>query len=153
MFRFVAGLLLFILIFPAFAQEVDETVEPESANEVIQPKEVDPDFFPREESAGSGLIWSVYLFLFMLVVLAGIFIYLKRGGVNLKGLGDQGGLKIKETKTLGNKQFLVVVEYESKKVLLGIGPGMMTHLCDLDSPTKSDDFEGYLSEKSPGDSL
>jgi hypothetical protein len=34
---------------------------------------------------------------------------------------------------LGNKQYLVVVEYDGQKILLGVGPGMINKLCYLGS--------------------
>ena len=36
---------------------------------------------------------------------------------------------------LGHRQFLVVVEYENQKMLLGVGPGTIEHLCYLEMPT------------------
>ena len=44
-------------------------------------------------------------------------------------------LKLCETRMLGHRQFLVVVEYENQKMLLGIGPGTIEHLCYLEMPT------------------
>lgn len=38
---------------------------------------------------------------------------------------------IKETKSLGNKQFLTVVYYNGKKIMLGITSNNIQYLCDL----------------------
>ncbi len=60
----------------------------------------------------------------------------KSGGIKMRLKGNKGGLVLKETHTLGNKQFLVVVEYEGQKFLLGVGPGMINKLCDLGAKTE-----------------
>jgi flagellar protein FliO/FliZ len=54
------------------------------------------------------------------------------------GPGGQSGhkLAIEETRSLGNRQYLVVAAYEGKKLLLGITPGNIKLLCKL-----SDDEE------------
>ncbi|MCX7713502.1 MAG: flagellar biosynthetic protein FliO [Chthoniobacterales bacterium] len=53
-------------------------------------------------------------------------------------------LNIQEIQPLGNRQFLAVVEYGNKKVLLGISPGRIDFLCDLPLLGK---FEKLLEEK------
>jgi flagellar protein FliO/FliZ len=40
-------------------------------------------------------------------------------------------LNINETRMLGNRQFLVVAQYEDRKVLLGVCPGRIEYLCTL----------------------
>ena len=41
-------------------------------------------------------------------------------------------LRIEESRTVGNRQHLVVAEYEGRRVLLGISPGRIDYLCGLD---------------------
>ena len=53
-----------------------------------------------------------------------------------RGNAGSGGkharkLVIEETRSLGNRQYLVVAVYEGKKVLLGVTPGRIKLLCDL----------------------
>ncbi len=42
-------------------------------------------------------------------------------------------LNVSETRGLGGRQFLVVAEYENRKVLLGVCPGRIDFLCSLSS--------------------
>ncbi len=64
--------------------------------------------------------------------------FLKGGSLQGLGLGlakaKASQLQIKETRLLGNKQFLLVVEYEGQKMLLGTSPNGLQYLCKLDSP-------------------
>lgn len=68
--------------------------------------------------------------------------FLKSASLQGLGLGKvkASALQIKETRLLGNKQFLLVVEYEGQKMLLGTSPNGLQYLCKLDSP------EGKRSE-------
>lgn len=81
------------------------------------------------------LMSQVFVFL---IVLGGVALLLRnfarKGKLTLKPNMDGQGLVVAETKALGNKQFLVVVEYGSQKILLGVGPGMINHLCYLTTP-------------------
>ena len=54
------------------------------------------------------------------------------------GPGNRSGrrLVIEETRSLGNRQYLIVAAYEEKKLLLGVTPGRIKLLCDL--PTDED---------------
>jgi flagellar protein FliO/FliZ len=44
---------------------------------------------------------------------------------------DLRSLAVEETRSLGNRQFLVVASYEGKKFLLGVCPGRIEFLSDL----------------------
>lgn len=46
---------------------------------------------------------------------------------------SERNLKIVESKSLGNRQFLLVVAYQQEKVLLGVYPNGMQFLCRLPS--------------------
>lgn len=48
---------------------------------------------------------------------------------------DQRALAVEETRSLGNRQFLVVASYEGKKFLLGVCPGRIEMLAPLDGST------------------
>lgn len=48
-------------------------------------------------------------------------------------------LDILETKVLGNKQFLVLVAHGRERILIGVSPAGITHLCALE---KSPDLDG-----------
>jgi flagellar protein FliO/FliZ len=45
-------------------------------------------------------------------------------------------LNIEETRSLGNRQYLVVASYEGKKFLLGVCPGRIDMLSPLHGPTR-----------------
>jgi len=54
--------------------------------------------------------------------------------IRLRGPAGQGGrqLVIAETKSLGNRQFLVVASYRDRQFLLGVCPGRIDLLAPLD---------------------
>ncbi|MGF1449115.1 MAG: flagellar biosynthetic protein FliO [Opitutales bacterium] len=89
-------------------------------------------------------------FLFLTLMGAGGFLLVQRlrqGKGPLKSrinraLGQgESGLRVEETRMLGNKQYLVVVSYADKKMLIGVGPGLINHLCYL-----NDNFAGAFSD-------
>ena len=47
---------------------------------------------------------------------------------------DMRALAIDETRSLGNRQFLVVASYEGRKFLIGVCPGRIDMLAPLDAP-------------------
>lgn len=51
---------------------------------------------------------------------------------------DTRQLVINETRSLGNRQFLVVASYEDRKFLLGVCPGRIDFLAPLDQPAAKD---------------
>ena len=72
--------------------------------------------------------------LFVIIAVGGTCLFLyRKGKFPLTSRRNEECLKLCETRMLGNKQFLVVVEYESQKMLLGVGPGTIRHLCYLGS--------------------
>ena len=48
-------------------------------------------------------------------------------------------LSIQETRSLGNRQYLVVAAYEDKKFLLGVCPGRIEMLTSLSGPSTDED--------------
>jgi flagellar protein FliO/FliZ len=62
-----------------------------------------------------------------------------RGRAAPGGIAAVRKLAIAETKSLGNRQYLVVASYDDKKYLLSVCPGRIDLLTPLDgaSPTKS----------------
>ena len=55
-------------------------------------------------------------------------------------------LQISETRMLGNRQFLIVAEYEDRKMLIGVCPGRIDYLATLG--TAEPEFPGVEPEKS-----
>ena len=118
------------------AQIQESTQADEGA--VLQPREPSSRLFERK-SSDTGLVWAIYLFLLMLAVMLGLWVYSRKGGLNLKKGGFSNELKIRETKPLGNRQFLVVVEYGQQKMLIGVAPGVINHLCYLEDVSVEED--------------
>lgn len=56
---------------------------------------------------------------------------MKRGRIGGLGNRNRGGIALRGSHMLGNRQFLVVAEVEGKRMLLGVGPGFISHLSDL----------------------
>jgi flagellar biogenesis protein FliO len=115
-----------------FSQQNPSPPSEASPAEWVVPKKVESPLYTAT-SGNQSLIWSIYLFLFMVLVMGGLFFYQRKGKFSIKGFANSGKLKIQETRYLGNKQFLMVVEYEKQKILLGVSPGVIQHLCYLDS--------------------
>ena len=66
------------------------------------------------------------------LVLAAVGVWLvRRGRRAAPRYGDGQGLAIAETRSLGNRQYLVVATYAEKKFLLGVCPGRIDLLASL----------------------
>lgn len=117
----------------------DETAEAVEADEgkLLQPRDLSDTIYAGQKK-DSSLMWSVTLFIFMVLVIVGFWVYSKWGGNGLRKLAVSNELHIRETKPLGNRQFLVVVEYGEQRMLLGVAPGMINHLCYLENPDESE---------------
>jgi len=66
----------------------------------------------------------------------GVFFALKRGSWRKVMKRSEGRLQVRETRMLGNRQFLMVVEYEDSRLLVGVSPGRIELLTPL-GPTVS----------------
>lgn len=78
-----------------------------------------------------------------IIVLGGYFL-IKRAKGSLGGRLAQtskGAIDICRTRTLGGKQYLVVVQVEGRRMLLGVGPSFITKLTDLEPEDFSIPFE------------
>ena len=82
----------------------------------------------RDEPGLSGLATSSFVLLG--VCGAGWFL-LRRGSRFALGGRSPRKLVVSESRSLGNRQFLVVVEYECERMLLGVTPGKIDYLCPL----------------------
>lgn len=73
----------------------------------------------------------VYFVLIVALLVAGLY-FTRSGfsGLLRRGKGERK-LVISEARTLGNRQFLVVAEYENRKMLLGVCPGRIDYLSTL----------------------
>lgn len=101
------------------------------------------------ESGVTGLLQiAVYFFLLLGILAAGLFFF--RNGFSFLQVKNKSErkLEISETRMLGNRQFLVVAQYEGKRMLIGVCPGRIDYLCNLGGPEPEDDrFSSMLPEK------
>ena len=132
----------------AFAEESTETTSlPEAAPAVDAPARSvvvtpAPAFKPE---GGSTLQLSLYLVLLLALLAGGA--WLLRSGFTLfqPKLKGERKLQVSETRMLGNRQFLVVAEYEGRKMLLGVCPGRIDYLSTLAGAEP--EFPSLLPEK------
>jgi flagellar protein FliO/FliZ len=123
---------------PAAATHAAQTTE------LIVPSASLPPSAPVTGSS-SGIQLAIYLCL--LVALLGGGSYFLKNGFNFLPPKNKGArkLNVAETRMLGNRQFLVVAEYEGRKMLLGVCPGRIELLSDLGAQAE-EAFTTHLSE-------
>jgi flagellar protein FliO/FliZ len=118
----LAGLLALPFAAPA-ATAVDES-------KIIYPK---AGAAAAPSAAPAGSLGSATTIVGALVLAAGgVWLLLRRRADLATGRATQS-LAISETRSLGNRQFLVVASYEGRKFLLGVCPGRIEMLAPLDA--------------------
>jgi flagellar protein FliO/FliZ len=107
-----------------------QTVAANAPGTVLHPGAALPQAFPAA-AAGSGTSFASTIVI-VLCGLAGAWLWwrLRRNTAANVGRGDRK-LAIAETRPLGNRQYLVVADYEGKKFLLGVCPGRIDLLAPL----------------------
>lgn len=86
----------------------------------------------------------------VLLIIAGVGLYLLKNGFAIRPQkGADRKLNVLETRMLGNRQFLVVVQYDHQKVLLGVTPGKIDYLCALadQAAPAGADFEALVAKE------
>ncbi|HEX4666423.1 MAG TPA: flagellar biosynthetic protein FliO [Chthoniobacterales bacterium] len=113
--------------------------------ELIVPSASMPPAAPVTGSS-SGIQLAIYLCL--LVALLGAGSYFLKNGFNFLPPKNKGArkLSVAETRMLGNRQFLVVAEYEGRRMLLGVCPGRIELLSELGAQAE-EAFSAHLSER------
>ena len=110
----------------------EETQPERSSGLVIYPKGSSEKLGatgPKKESGSGSYVMVVAL---LLAAAGGWVLFQRRQGANLVSRGPRK-LQIEETRPLGNRQYLVVANYEGRKMLLGVTTGhiqLLTHLED-----------------------
>jgi len=86
--------------------------------------------YPVAPATGTA---QLSLYLMLLIALLGGGFYVMRNGFSFFQPKPRGPRKldISETRMLGNRQFLIVAEYENRKMLIGVCPGRIEYLCTL----------------------
>ena len=82
-------------------------------------------------SGGAGLSQAFAYVAVLGLLVGGAWLLVKRGTLPRPFAKSEGRLKVLETKMLGNRQFLMVVEYEDAKMLLGVCQGRIDYLTPL----------------------
>ncbi|MBL9205570.1 MAG: flagellar biosynthetic protein FliO [Opitutaceae bacterium] len=86
----------------------------------------------EEKEKGSGQSWTL-LVAALLLAGTGIWIVLKRRGPGgLLPTRAERKIVIEESRSLGNRQYLVVAGYEDRKFLIGVTQGQIQLLARLD---------------------
>ena len=102
---------------------------------------------------GAGNIGvSIIFYLMVLALLAAVAVYMVRSGWPSSLLGKKAShkLQVAEIRSLGNRQFLVVAEYEATRILLGVSHGRIDLLCHLGrDPLEGEDFAHLVREAPP----
>lgn len=114
--RFGAALAGLVLVAGAFAAEPQDILHPARPT-------------PPAPSAG-GSLGNMTLVVGLMLAAAGGWLVL-RGRRLAPGSPAGQSLRIEETRSLGNRQFLVVAAYEDKKFLLGVCQGRIDLLAPL----------------------
>lgn len=116
---------------PASARSDDTVLYPKGSKDR-------PESATAEEGRGGSSMLLVGAFL---LAMAGGWLVLRRRGVPLsKVLGSKSNrlIQVEETKSLGNRQYLVVAGCEGRRFLLGVTQGNIQLLAPLDDTDDAD---------------
>lgn len=130
-------LVLVTSLVPVAALGGSENPAPAQADTVIYPKGSGPlanrPDEPQGPSAGSALLGAAFL-----LALGGVWFWVKRRHPTGWAPGRPAPkLAIAETRSLGNRQYLIVATYEGQKFLLGVCPGNISLLTAFDAKKDS----------------
>jgi flagellar protein FliO/FliZ len=108
-----------------------EPVARNASGTVIYPRGADAKSAASDDHDGwSRAPWLVGA---LLLAAAGTWWFWRSRG-STGGAGHAGRrLAVEETRSLGNRQYLVVATYADKKLLLGVTPGRIKLLCELEA--------------------
>lgn len=104
-------------------------------NKIIFPGTAAPTQAPNA-TPGSAASSMTLILAVALAAVGGWMVWRNRRGPG--GVRTQQNLAIEETRSLGNRQFLVVASYEGKKFLLGVCPGRIDMLTPLGDKPRED---------------
>jgi len=93
---------------------------------------MDGIFSGQKASSGALVTFAGYAVIIGAIAVV-VWYFFKRGLLRKPFAKGEGKLKVAETRMLGNRQFIMVVEYEEQKILLGVGPGKIDYLTNLHS--------------------
>jgi len=126
----------------AYASAIDpnqtEQVLTPSAKAAAQAEKATASADAKRDISGPALVAIAAI-----IILGGYF-FIRRARTGLGGRLAQtskGAIEICRTRALGGKQYLVVVQVEGKRMLLGVGPSFITKLTELEAEDFSIPFE------------
>lgn len=129
--------IIFSLTIPQFCSFANYTCDQNFDEQITQLadtslRKLDVPTFSTED--WKNLIIQVVTFIFILALGSFALIKLQRGGKfgSFSKNNKYSKLKILETKPLGNRQYVVVIEYENSKILLGISQHNVQFLTKFD---------------------
>lgn len=109
-----------------------EIIYPRGSAPASQPAQAPASPSPFAPPATSGGLSQAVAYVAVLgLLVGGAWLLIKRGTLPRPFAKSEGRLKVLETKMLGNRQFLMVVEYEDAKMLLGVCQGRVDYLTPL----------------------
>lgn len=87
------------------------------------------------QSSSDHLWIKVVLFLLVLVFIAFLVRRFSNSGSRIYGKPRDGRIRVSETCSLGNKNYLIVAQCDQDRHLLGVGPNFCQYLTKLKSVT------------------
>ena len=87
------------------------------------------------QSSNDHLWIKVVLFLLVLVVIAFFVRRFSNSELKIYGKPRDGRIRVSETCSLGNKNYLIVAQCDQERHLLGVGPNFCQYLTKLNSVT------------------
>lgn len=115
---------------PAFLLAAPAAAESPATGGVIYPRPAAPSGAPVPRS-GTSASWLLPLGL-AAAAAGGWLLWRQRQAPAARGGRDPRRLAVTETRGLGNRQYLVVADYDGKKFLLGVTPGRIELLAPLE---------------------
>ncbi len=116
---------------PMIAAEPAAADRGPAADRILYPADNRPAPSPGQPAASSG-VGPVWAFVLLVGLGAGVWwAWRRRNPVD--AVRRRGGIVIEDTRALGNRQFLVVAGVDGRRFLLGVAPGSIRLLSDLDS--------------------
>ncbi len=114
---------------PPASVEASKAAPPRGPEEIIHPsKSADTRVLQPSTRSGSG---SLALVVALLLAAGGAWVLVQRRQGGPLANRSEKKLHVAETRPLGNRQYLVVADYEGQRFLLGVTPGQIQMLTPL----------------------
>ncbi len=115
-------------------------------DQILDPATSEAEARDAESATGTsgdgGIRGTALLLVTALLAVGGIVVLRQMRGMGGR-LSQRSGaaIEICRMRSLGGRQHLVVVQVEGKRMLLGVGPGFITNLCELEPEDYSLPYE------------